>query len=750
MPDVAGMMVRTALNLSVVCYLRAVIWTSELRAPSTLLTTIIGMPDTVPYQAYKRHTPSNSNSHFIPPSCPPLSYHTIASAREKDSVTGYNFPSRSQTLTSQALEDSIPQRSRPVTPLDSTDSHDHPSSVASSSIRGGQFDLLADPELSTASSTLVASTSEIRKSSLHDDSQPAPYHAKKASTFRHVPLPNSRNSTPSSPLGPQHHITHSRNVSVSLMNQNNVLLHETNSGVQATRPENSRHTPAVTCVDPAIPSLDLPGSNRHHLSVDLALPVADAPVSQHAPEVSTPIEKSTASTSSLTSIPQRTSAPHRPGFQPGGVCRPLTDDFVAIRQAKQEGEGDRRGHGMKRAEKWKLERRLQKLIAIHFPVPSAKVEDVTVTRENLKERPGIAVGKSENRRISSFVDFDVGSVTIQDASALWRSIFGIDNTTAIRAAEQRITPWQDDADVSKCPLCGTSFHPLTNRKHHCRLCGQIICSLSPKPPQRPITCSLLFVVDRETRKIEEVGEGVDYGVKRRRVESNDVRMSKRKLEDHLEDDKFLKGIRICRTCRPVLLHQLHQYDTAHVPAFVKLYEAFVSLEHEIEEYIPQFQELMLSLSHNNQPTKEASAMRKRLMEGFAQYDVLAKRIRKLPCPNGPGSSQDRVQMAVMTRANLFLQMNMVPLQSLSTPTRTTVPQISTIANSTTTDVSGLIDADSKVAIALQPLLEQEALLESFVEEAQAQRKFEDVKTLKVNLGEIRAEIEKIFSSRGVP
>lgn len=56
------------------------------------------------------------------------------------------------------------------------------------------------------------------------------------------------------------------------------------------------------------------------------------------------------------------------------------------------------------------------------------------------------------------------------------------------------------------------------------------------------------------------------------------------------------------------------------------------------------------------------------------------------------------------------------------------------------------DADSKVALALQPLLEQEALLESFVEEAQAQRKFEDVKALKVNLGEIRAEIEKIFAN----
>ena len=55
----------------------------------------------------------------------------------------------------------------------------------------------------------------------------------------------------------------------------------------------------------------------------------------------------------------------------------------------------------------------------------------------------------------------------------------------------------------------SSFHPLTNRKHHCRLCGRIICSLPVKFPQRPETCSLLFVVDQNTGRIEEVGEGVD-------------------------------------------------------------------------------------------------------------------------------------------------------------------------------------------------------------------------------------------------
>ena len=59
-----------------------------------------------------------------------------------------------------------------------------------------------------------------------------------------------------------------------------------------------------------------------------------------------------------------------------------------------------------------------------------------------------------------------------------------------------------------------SFHPLTNRKHHCRLCGRIICSLPAKLPQRPIPCSLLFVADTKAGRIEEVSETVDYGVKR--------------------------------------------------------------------------------------------------------------------------------------------------------------------------------------------------------------------------------------------
>lgn len=53
-----------------------------------------------------------------------------------------------------------------------------------------------------------------------------------------------------------------------------------------------------------------------------------------------------------------------------------------------------------------------------------------------------------------------------------------------------------------------------------------------------------------------MGEGVDYGVKRKangagtgKSNSNE----KDKGEALADDEKFLKGVRVCRSCKPVLL-----------------------------------------------------------------------------------------------------------------------------------------------------------------------------------------------------
>jgi rabenosyn-5 len=347
---------------------------------------------------------------------------------------GYALTGRTESSSSQVPEDDNLQRSGLPTPPEDPREHSDPAMALP--LPGRITDLSPEAEPSTASrssSPPVASTS----TSLHspqDESQLAPYRSNRASTFRHVPL---RNSTPSSPLNSQRH-TPAPSLSTSIStSKNGALSHENSSTVLSMRPPN---TLVQTTVNPLMPFLDSPGSiggARHQSAAPagLALPTVDAPTLQYVSRVSTPstIHKATALTSSSTSVPQRIAAPYRPGFQPRGVYRLLTDDFVALRQAKQEVEGSKGEHGMSRAERRKLERRFEKLIAIHFPLPSEK-SDVTATKGTPQERPGLSVGRSENRRVSSFADFDFGSITIQDAGDMWRGIFGSDEAATIRGS----------------------------------------------------------------------------------------------------------------------------------------------------------------------------------------------------------------------------------------------------------------------------------------------------------------------------
>ncbi|KAI0082788.1 hypothetical protein K474DRAFT_1654961 [Panus rudis PR-1116 ss-1] len=761
-------------------------------------------PPYVPYVAYKskRHSRNISNQHLVPNVAPPptsrppaanghvtsepiVPQHRESADADKPSflhVTSETASKPYDAPRSMSMAAAIPQHNKTpsltisVTP--STNGSRTPSEAPTSptSPREHQDTQIASPALLPSSPVLSEQSTVTNGKGKEVDNTETPASSsttspttsprpasttRKVSTFRHVPLRPSSTRPPSvsSPLRPPG--THARTAS----NISSSSRHLGATPEAHSRASSTTTTPMLAGNDrtlPIIPSMDLNNQHpAHHLdhpirastsppaatfvappprTSSLAIPPAPPPkavsptltASQTSQsQTQTPYSASPASSSvslPATKQPVRALAPYRPGFQPKGVYRPRTDEFLEARRVSRD-----KG----RVERARLERRLEKLINLHFPPPGKEKE-----KDSLHPRPN-----TQNRRQSSFFDLTFQDLKSKSMSDIWKEAIqpvATGGKSDTRAAEQMITPWEDDATVSQCPLCAASFHPLTNRKHHCRLCGRIICSLPVKYPQRPQPCSLLFVADPVTGQIEEVKEGVDYGVRRRNPSISQGK-GKTKQEDVLtEDEKFLKGVRICRDCRPVLLRRQYTQEIHRIPIFSKLYDAFVSLEKEIEDALPQFQELVLSLSNDEQPSPEASAARKRLLEAFAQYDALAKRIAKLPCPGGRSSSQARVQAAIQTRANLFLQKNMFPLQSLPKPKKpSSKAQAQEPAPSNNAQ---LVDPDSEIAHALQPLLEQEALLESFVEEAKAHRKFEDVKTLKANLTEIRAEIDRMLAN----
>ncbi len=41
--------------------------------------------------------------------------------------------------------------------------------------------------------------------------------------------------------------------------------------------------------------------------------------------------------------------------------------------------------------------------------------------------------------------------------------------------EQSVVTWEEDATVARCPFCQQEFSSYTFRRHHCRLCGRVVC-----------------------------------------------------------------------------------------------------------------------------------------------------------------------------------------------------------------------------------------------------------------------------------
>ncbi|KAM0792406.1 hypothetical protein ACM66B_005085 [Microbotryomycetes sp. NB124-2] len=454
--------------------------------------------------------------------------------------------------------------------------------------------------------------------------------------------------------------------------------------------------------------------------------------------------------------------PYHSSFQPQGVRRDRTDEFMLNRKTKAEG---------KKLEEGRLGRRLEKLVALHFPPPW--------------EAPEPPADRKSTSTLSDIAAFGQ-SLRGRTTKDLWSSV--ANSRGEVERAEQRIVAWQEDSEVTRCPICSASFG-LKTRRHHCRLCGRVVCFLpptlpvppsttltaetrAPPAPVRPIRCSTFFTVEYEGQSgtAEKHPVGVVHEVETAEPES--ALTAFEKAPPKPKDER--KKVRVCRDCLNTVLRQQMKTLPVRTPTWLKLYEVLVQLEKEIEAVLPEFQELVLglqkpaSVTNHSQPSAAAAeSMRKRLLTSLASYDTLSKRVRDLPLNEGspPGGSQDRLQRAIATRAGMFLSEKLALLRSLgdieerasgrgktqaATQQATAVKSLASLLaddkggdGSSTAVINEKVGVELEASAKLSVLLEQEALVRSYVEDANARRQFEDAASLKASLNELQDEIRAI-------
>ena len=329
-----------------------------------------------------------------------------------------------------------------------------------------------------------------------------------------------------------------------------------------------------------------------------------------------------------------------------------------------------------------------------------------------------------------------------------------------RLLEESVVDWQDDASVEKCPFCHQEFTSYTFRRHHCRLCGRVVCA------------------DPQTECSSHVSLDVDpaHG-------------------EHSESEKSSKlvkvDVRMCRECSSTLFSKADfARGLAQTPQDQRGFQHLKQFEHGIRLMLPRFQKLLQVLQDPEKPPTpaqlgEATKVRKRLTDAFTQYDVAARRIRDMPTSS---ATQIRLQKQVYVRASQFLHIHMLPLKSLPKILKHAAPPINaphsrnTSSSSVATlngylspspspapnDRSSHLAAAENIDTSSQPsrssrlslledeektareqlivLEEQRFMVGEMVADAQRRRKFEEVESLGKNVEDLDQERSRL---RGV-
>ncbi|KAF7664844.1 hypothetical protein LDENG_00161660 [Lucifuga dentata] len=246
------------------------------------------------------------------------------------------------------------------------------------------------------------------------------------------------------------------------------------------------------------------------------------------------------------------------------------------------------------------------------------------------------------------------------------------DTARIRAIEKSVVSWVNDSDVPFCPDCGNKFN-MRNRRHHCRLCGSIMCRKCMEFVPLPLAHKLINGTREalcvpgspgQSHTLPAGGGGGGMGSRRGSISSLSSVTS---MLEEKDDEK----IRCCRHCMDTLLKRQQKLEEkGHVPDIVKLYERLRICMEKVDKKAPEYIRMAESLNagETTYNLDTAGGLRIEVQKYYELIDALSKKILTLGMKNDPPPHPKTLQLQRMIRytATLFIQEKLLALMSLPT------------------------------------------------------------------------------------
>ncbi|VVC88863.1 unnamed protein product [Leptidea sinapis] len=290
--------------------------------------------------------------------------------------------------------------------------------------------------------------------------------------------------------------------------------------------------------------------------------------------------------------------------------------------------------------------------------------------------------------------------------------------------EQDVVPWLDGSSVKLCPNCAKSFS-LTRRKHHCRLCGSILCH----------DCSLFL----------------DFNVAKGIV---DPSAPQTLTPDHEVTEK--NGLRLCEHCYMLIDLRKQVQDSRNAKtALMTAYEQMRSLMEQASPAVAMYEKMCQSLfdGESTYNLQDVNAMRGKIGKLAEGIDLLSKQVSLFPA--NPGTRQARLQNSIRQAAANFIKGDLLSLRKLPTEA-----QIDEVRRQRYERAQKKVEMERQAAEKekewkeregssrdnsvqhddeLNPLLEQMNIIRGYIKEARKELRFEEVAILEENLKELKKE-----------